>query len=89
MSHLSHSVLKFEYNPWSRRGGGEARFDCAQRKPKSPIRLLAEAIFWQNRDMFIKEGKTDWKFLLIAAFLAAVAGARAFDFSRDFISGKF
>lgn len=35
--------------------------------------------------MLIKEGKTDWKFLLIAAVLAAVAGAGVFDFSRDFI----
>lgn len=35
--------------------------------------------------MFIKQDKTNWKLLLIAAVLAAIVGAGAFDFSRDFI----
>ena len=33
--------------------------------------------------MFIKEGKTDYRFLLIAVALAAVAGAGTFSFSRN------
>jgi len=33
--------------------------------------------------MFIKEGKTDWNLLLIAAVLAVIAGAGVFDFTGD------
>lgn len=35
--------------------------------------------------MLLKEGKTDWKLLLIATVLAAIAGAGVFDFTRDII----